>query len=143
MKKQYNAISNKDNVNLNNLGAVMSKLSSLIERMPLYEKKPSKFIDEFRKIIDSNELVPTDAFIYDVINKQFNGALERITLLYELKSYEVSIIAMTCMGFSNGAISVSLNHTNPKTIYNYRNSLKNKLQTPIDRHSLIEFLQTQ
>ena len=57
---------------------------------------------------------------------------------YALGQYEIDLFSMICMGFSNSAMRIIFNHTNNRTIYNYRSSLK--LNISINRENIIALL---
>ena len=142
LEQQHNDILNSGSDNIDNLTEVMGQFNFLIEKIPLYEKHPRKFINEFKKLIHYSDVVNPNTFINDIVNRQFSGAIDTLKNRYELKPYEVLVICMVCMGFSNNAMRVAFEHTNSNTIYSYKSALKNKLSIPIERHQVIEFLKT-
>ena len=149
IEEQYNNIKAKntpntenhhDSVTLENLNFVMSKFNDLIEKVPQYEKKPRKFIAEFVTLMHSTERVDSKTLLYDIVNRQYNGGLDYVKNRYGLGQYEIDLLGMICMGFSNSAMRILFNHTNDRTIYNYRSSVKTKLGISINREDIITLL---
>lgn len=148
MKEQNEAdkdsIENEHNTaTLENMNFLMMKFNDLIEKVPQYDKKPRKFIDEFITLMRSTEKIDSKILFYDIVNRQYNGVLDRIKERYALEQYEADLYSMICLRFSNSAMRILFDHTNDKTIYNYRSGLKTKLGISIDRGSLIALLNSR
>ena len=148
LESQYNDIIEKYDVSneniynlqnkttLNNLKVALAKFNDLIEKVPLYDNKPKKFLDEFINTMHNSNASESNAFLYDIVNRQYNGVLDRIKEEHNLTQYELNLCSMVCMGFSNISMRVLLGHTNPTTIYTYRSKLKVKLGCPISAEAL-------
>ena len=142
MKEQNrsNAEMARDLATLDNLHFTMVKFNDLIEKLPKYNSKPRKFIDEFIALMRDTEENDSKTFLYEIINRQYNGKLDSIKDRYALEQYEVYLFTMVCMGFSNSAMRILFDHTNDKTIYSYRSKLKTKLGVVINKENLIALL---
>lgn len=149
IEEQYNQIkeqnisniaTERDLATLDNLHFIMVRFNNLIENLPKYDKKPRKFIDEFIALMRDAEKIDSKTFLYEIINRQYNGALDSIKDKYALEQYEIYLYSMVCMGFSNSAMRILFDHTNDKTIYNYRSVLKTKLGVVINKENLITLL---
>lgn len=116
---------------------IMSEFSTLVEKMPMYEAKPRKFIDEFMVIMRSKNGGARILFC-DIIDRDYNGILDIIKDKYCLNNTELETLCMLALGFSNNAIRIIMDHTNNKTIYNYRSSLKSKLNISINSKEILD-----
>ncbi len=130
-------VEEQKNSNSDVLG-VVARITSLIENMPLYEKRPARFITEFKDLFSNDK--DKNSVIYDLVNDNYNGALEKASEQYSLTATDLDIICMGVLGFTNNGMRIVLNHTNTKTIYNNRRVVKNKITTEINREDLDIFL---
>ncbi len=108
------------------LSDVVSRFNLLLEKASIYEKRPEKFVDEFMVLMRSDENIDSRTFLFDLVNERYHGAMRDIRSHYKLTQYEVDLFCMISLGFSNSAMRMIFGHTNSKTIYNYRSSLKSK-----------------
>ncbi|MFR9651807.1 MAG: tetratricopeptide repeat protein [Rikenellaceae bacterium] len=127
---------------LDNLNFMMIKLNRLIEKIPKYESNPQGFINEFVTLIRREKIAQSDSrtIFSQIIDREYNGVLSTLESRYNLDSNEIEILSMVALGVSNSAMRIILDHTNNRTIYNLRSSIKSKLNISIDSHSILELL---
>lgn len=142
LKLIHNNLEMKGLAQTESFSMLMPVIINFVENIPLYDKKPRKFIDEFKSTVNFDAQSYSEPLLFSIVNCQYRGALSHLAEVNKLKSYEVSIITLVCLGFTNSAISILLNHCNPKTIYVYRAHLKNKLNVPIDEINLKKLLES-
>ncbi len=132
-------MSDSEDDSLGNINFMMSRLNHLIEKMPKYESNPHGFITEFVTLM-RREKVDSKTIFSQIIDREYNGVLSIIESRYSLDSNEIEILSMVALGVSNNAMRIILDHTNNRTIYNLRSSIKSKLNIPIDSRSVLELL---
>ncbi len=123
-----------------NIINVTNKINSLVEKVPLYRTAPRRFVDEFISLIKSDKTTKSTNIFYELINSQYCGAVDIVKNNYKLDQNETDILCLIYIGFSNSAMHIIFNHTNVRTIYNYRSSLKRKLDMQIDRSNINKLL---
>ncbi|MFI3292960.1 MAG: hypothetical protein SNG27_06260 [Rikenellaceae bacterium] len=127
-----------------NINYMMSKLNTLIEKMPSYDKQPRKFIDEFVVVMrNQNKSGGVNTLFHEIIDRDYPDVLDVISLKYKLNSVEIEVLCMLALGVSNNAIRILMDHTNNRTIYNCRSSIKSKLNINVDSKSILEWLDSQ
>ncbi|MFI3261378.1 MAG: hypothetical protein R3Y26_00570 [Rikenellaceae bacterium] len=114
----------------------------LIEKLPNYEEhQPKKFIAAFKDVMQLSNKNSAMSFICNIVNESYNGAVYNLRDEYSLQLYELALICMVCLGFSNSAMRVVYEHTNNNTIYNYKSAVKRKLSLEsCDREVIVDFL---
>ncbi len=143
LTQQYEAIKSSNNSkDAETIVAVMEQFNNLIEKVPECEKRPRKFIDEFISLVRSSKLSDSNTFIYDTVNKQYDGAVDYLKVKHDLSQSEAETLCMISMGFSNSAMTIAFNHTTSKTVYNYKSSLKSKLNIVITQNSVMQYLKS-
>ncbi len=138
-------ISSDDDDSFGNINLIMSRLNDLIEKMPKYESDPHGFINEFVTLMRREKITQNDSrtIFSQIIDREYNGVLSILESRYNLDSNEIEILSMVALGVSNSAMRIILDHTNNRTIYNLRSSIKSKLNISIDSHSILELLHNE